>query len=57
VRKLAKVVGLSPSSVQRIWAAHGLKPHLTKRFKLSNDKQFVEKVTDVMGLYRAVVKT
>ena len=51
VRKLAKVVGLSPSSVQRIWAAHGLKPHLTKRFKLSNDKQFVEKVTDVMGLY------
>lgn len=51
VRKLAKVVGLSPSSVQRIWAAHGLKPHLTKRFKLSNDKQFVEKATDVMGLY------
>jgi len=51
VRKLAKVVGLSPSSVQRIWAAHGLKPHLTKTFKLSNDKQFVEKVKDVVGLY------
>jgi transposase len=51
VRKLAKVVALSPSSVQRIWAAHGLKPHLTKTFKLSNDKQFVEKVTDVVGLY------
>lgn len=51
VRKLAKVVALSPSSIQRIWAAHGLKPHLTKTFKLSNDKQFVEKVTDVVGLY------
>jgi transposase len=51
VRKLAKVVALSPSSIQRIWAAHGLKPHLTKRFKLSNDKQFVEKVTNVVGLY------
>jgi len=51
VRKLAKVVALSPSSVQRIWAAHGLKPHLTKRFKLSNDKKFVEKVQDVVGLY------
>lgn len=50
-RKLAKVVGLSASSVQRIWAAHGLKPHLTKTFKLSNDKQFVEKVKDVVGLY------
>jgi len=50
-RKLAKVVALSPSSVQRIWAAHGLKPHLTKTFKLSNDKQFVEKVTDIVGLY------
>ena len=51
VRKLAKLVALSPSSIQRIWAAHGLKPHLTKTFKLSNDKQFVEKVTDVVGLY------
>jgi transposase len=50
-RKLAKAVGLSHTSVQRIWAAHGLKPHLTKTFKLSNDKRFVEKVTDVVGLY------
>ena len=50
-RSLAKAVGLSHTSVQRIWAAHGLKPHLTKTFKLSNDKQFVEKVTDVVGLY------
>jgi transposase len=50
-RTLAKTVGLSHTSVQRIWAAHGLKPHLRKTFKLSNDKQFVEKVTDVVGLY------
>ena len=50
-RKLAKRVALSHTSVQRIWAAHGLKPHLVKSFKLSNDKQFVEKVTDVVGLY------
>ena len=50
-RKLAKAVGLSHTSVQRIWAAHGLKPHLVKTFKLSNDKQFVEKVRDVVGLY------
>ncbi len=51
VRKLAKAVGLSPSSVQRIWAAHGLKPHLRKTFKLSNDKRFVEKLRDIVGLY------
>jgi transposase len=51
VRKLAKAVAISPSSVQRIWAAHGLKPHLTKTFKLSNDKRFVEKVRDIVGLY------
>ena len=50
-RKLARAVGLSHTSVQRIWAAHGLKPHLTKRFKLSNDKRFAEKVTDIVGLY------
>jgi transposase len=50
-RTLAKAVGLSHTSVQRIWAAHGLKPHLTKTFKLSNDKQFVEKVKDIVGLY------
>ena len=50
-RKLARAVGLSHTSVQRIWAAHGLKPHLTKRFKLSNDKRFAEKVQDIVGLY------
>ena len=51
LRTMAKAVGLSHSSVQRIWAAHGLKPHLTRRFKLSNDPQFCEKVQDIVGLY------
>ena len=49
--RLAKAVGLSHSSVQRIWAAHGLKPHLTRGFKLSNDPKFCEKVQDIVGLY------
>jgi len=50
-RKLAKAVGLSHTSVQRIWAAHGLKPHLVRTFKLSNDPKFCEKVQDIVGLY------
>ena len=37
--------------MQRIWKAHGLKPHLVKTFKLSNDQHFAEKVTDIVGLY------
>jgi transposase/AraC-like DNA-binding protein len=51
IRKMASAVGISATSVQRIWKAHGLKPHLVKTFKLSNDKRFVEKVRDVVGLY------
>lgn len=51
LRKMAKAVGLSHSSVQRIWAAHELKPHLTRSFKLSNDPKFCEKVQDIVGLY------
>ena len=51
VRAMAAAVGLSHTSVQRIWHAHGLKPHLVKTFKLSTDKHFVEKVQDVVGLY------
>jgi transposase len=43
--------GVSPSTVGRIWKAHGLKPHLTRTFKLSNDKRFAEKLDDVVGLY------
>ena len=48
---MAQAVGLGHTSVRRIWHAHGLKPHLTRGFKLSNDKRFVEKVQDVVGLY------
>jgi len=51
VRTMAKAVGISHTSVQRIWAEAGLKPHLVSTFKLSNDPQFAEKVTDVVGLY------
>jgi transposase len=51
VRTMAKAVGLSHTTVQRIWKAHGLKPHLTRTFKLSTDKRFLEKVQDVVGLY------
>jgi len=57
---MAEAVGISPSSVGRIWAEAGLKPHQTKSFKVSNDPMFEEKVTDIVGLYldppdRAVV--
>jgi transposase len=50
-RTLAKELGTSFSMVQRVWKANGLKPHLTRTFKLSNDPHFVEKVIDVVGLY------
>ncbi len=48
---MAKAVGVSPSTVGRIWAANGLKPHRIKTFKLSNDKRFQEKLEDIVGLY------
>ncbi len=48
---MAKAQGLSRMAIQRIWIQHNLKPHLVKTFKLSRDKQFVEKLTDVVGLY------
>jgi transposase len=48
---MARVAGISDSSVGRIWRAHGLKPHRLRSFKLSNDPHFVEKLTDVVGLY------
>jgi len=51
VRSMATAMGISRTSVQRIWAEAGLKPHLVRRFKISNDPQFEEKVTDVVGLY------
>ena len=51
VRSMAAVAGVSYSSVQRIWRAHGLKPHLIETFKVSRDKNFAAKVEDVVGLY------
>ena len=51
IRTMAVVAGLSASSIQRIWSAHGLKPHLVKTFKPSRDPNFAAKVQDVMGLY------
>ena len=50
-RTLAEHLNVSPSMVQRVWKANGLRPHRTRTFKLSNDKQFVEKLVDVVGLY------
>jgi transposase len=51
LRSMAAAAGVSYSSVQRIWRAHGLKPHLVKTFKVSRDKNFAAKVEDVVGLY------
>src|SRR5580658_5947854 len=50
-RAMARAAGVSHRSVQRIWAAHGLKPHRVRTFKLSNDAKFAAKVQDVVGLY------
>ncbi|MCP4375772.1 MAG: IS630 family transposase [bacterium] len=52
-RLMADRVSISESSVGRIWRAHGLKPHRVTGFKLSNDKQFQDKLEDVVGLYLA----
>src|ERR1700716_1567764 len=51
LRSMASAAGVSYSSVQRIWRAHGLKPHLVETFKVSRDKNFAAKVEDVVGLY------
>lgn len=50
-RTLAQHLGLSHMTVARVWDRHGLQPHRVRTFKLSRDKQFVEKLTDVVGLY------
>ncbi len=50
-RTMAKAHGVSAATIQLIWSARGLKPHLVKTFKLSNDKRFEEKLVDVVGLY------
>jgi transposase len=50
-RTMAKAQQVSATTVQRIWSARGLKPHLVKTFRLSNDPHFKEKLIDVVGLY------
>lgn len=52
-RLMAEKMNISDSTVGRIWRAHGLKPHRVSGFKLSNDKDFQEKLEDVVGLYLA----
>jgi len=51
VRTLAKELGIDRSMVHRVWRANGLKPHLVRTFKVSNDPLFLEKLEDVVGLY------
>jgi transposase len=50
-RTLAEAQGVSKNTIHRIWQDHQLKPHLTKSFKLSRDPRFLEKLTDVVGVY------
>jgi transposase len=50
-RLMAKTQGVSKSTVSNIWQSHQVKPHRVKRFKLSRDPKFLEKLTDVVGLY------
>ena len=50
-RSMARHAGVSRNTVQRIWKARGLKPHLVDTFKISNDPAFEDKLTDVVGLY------
>ena len=50
-RSMARAQGVSAASVQRIWSAHGPRPHRVKTFKISRDPNFVDKLTDVVGLY------
>ena len=48
---MARHLNTTHSFVNRVWRAHGLKPHLIRTFKLSNDPRFEEKLRDVVGLY------
>jgi transcriptional regulator with XRE-family HTH domain/transposase len=51
VRSMAQSMGVSKATVQRLWSANDIKPHITRTFKLSNDKRFEDKFWDVIGLY------
>jgi hypothetical protein len=48
---MAKAQGVSEATVRRIWKQHGLRPHWVSTFKVSRDPQFVQMLTDVLGLY------
>jgi hypothetical protein len=48
---MARAVGVRHDTVNRVWRENGLKPHLVRKLKLSSDPRFVEKLTDVVGLY------
>jgi transposase len=50
-RTMARTQEVSPSTINRLWQEYNLKPHRTRSFKLSRDKRFLEKLTDVVGLY------
>lgn len=50
-RSMAKAQGVSKNTVNRLWQLHNLKPHRSETFKLSRDPKFIEKLTDVVGLY------
>src|ERR1051325_5378972 len=50
-RTMAEAAGLSEKSVRRIWHKHGLKPHLSRTFKVSSDPEFAEKLEAIVGLY------
>lgn len=50
-RTMAQSQGVSKSTINNIWRAHNLQPHRTETFKLSRDPKFLEKMTDVVGLY------
>jgi len=51
VRTMAKAMDVSKATVQRLWSANAVKPHVTRTFKISNDKNFEKKFWDVIGLY------
>ncbi len=50
-RSMARATGVSAATIGRLWRRHGLKPHRVKRFKLSNDPQFAQKLEDIVALY------
>jgi hypothetical protein len=50
-RKLGKALGVSHMMVARVWAEHGLAPHLLEYYMASDDPEFEAKAADVIGLY------